>query len=114
MRGFEKHLEEFQQRDVELVAVSVDPPETTREHTRRMGFSFRFLCDPEAKVIRQLDLLHPGASMEGTDIARPAEFLLDPTGTVRWLNLTDNWRIRPRPQDVLEVVKQIQSRPPGE
>ena len=35
-----------------------------------------------------------GAAPRGIDIARPAEFLIDPTGTVRWVNLTDDIRVR--------------------
>jgi hypothetical protein len=56
-------------------------------------------------VIRRYDLVHVGAGENGRDIARPAEFLLDSTGTVRWLNLTENYWIRARPGQVLEVSK---------
>jgi hypothetical protein len=41
-------------------------------------------------VIRRYDLLHKGAGVNGHDIARPAEFLLDSSGTIRWINLTGN------------------------
>ena|SRR5215467_1535025 len=34
------------------------------------------------------DLPHPGAGVNGHDMARPAEFLLDSSGIVRWVNLT--------------------------
>ena len=109
MRGFQKHLSEFKARNVEIVAASVDPPETTRKHTEMMGYTYPFLCDTEAEVIRQLDLLHEGGGMEAPDISRPAEFLIDPTGTVRWVNLTENWRIRPRPEEVLNIITEIQA-----
>jgi hypothetical protein len=35
-------------------------------------------------------------------VARPAEFLLDRTGTVRWRNLTEDYRVRARPKEILE------------
>jgi peroxiredoxin len=111
LRSFQKHLPEFEARNVQLVAASVDPPEVTREHTEKMGFTYRFLCDPEAAAIKQLDLLHEDGGMEAPDIARPAEFLIDPNGTVRWVNLTENWRIRQRPEDILHIIDEIAALP---
>jgi hypothetical protein len=43
-----------------------------------------------------LDLLHAGAGPKETDIARPAEFLIDSGGTIRWVNLTENIGVRAR------------------
>jgi hypothetical protein len=40
-------------------------------------------------------------------IARPAELLLDPSGTVRWRDLTDDYRVRARPEAVLEAFDGI-------
>ena len=63
-----------------------------------------FLSDPQAEVIRRYDVLHAGAGEGGRGIARPAEFLVDPTGVVRWVNLTDDIRVRARPQTVLREL----------
>jgi len=57
-------------------------------------------------VIRRYDLLHRGAGPKGADIARPAEFLIDSTGTIRWVNLTENIAVRARPEQVLEAFEQ--------
>jgi len=56
-------------------------------------------------VIRRYDLAHKGAGIHGEDIARPAEFLIDSTSTAVWINLTENYWIRARPEQVLEVSK---------
>jgi len=111
LRGFQEHLPEFEARNVAVIAASVDPPEVTREHTQKMGYTFRFLCDPNREVIQQLDLVHAGGSMEGDDIFRPAEFLIDPQGIVRWVNLTENWRLRPRPEDILHIIDEMAAIP---
>jgi len=68
-----------------------------------MGFTFPFLCDPKAEVVRRYDLLHPGAGPKGADISRPAEFLVDSNGTIRWANLTENAAVRARPEQVLKA-----------
>ena len=46
---------------------------------------------------------------KGADIARPAEFLLDSNGVVRWVNLTENIAVRARPQQVLDAFNQSQA-----
>ncbi len=94
-------------RGVRLAAVSVDPPEVSREHCAKLGYTYTFLSDPEAETIKAYDLLHAGAGPGGQAVARPAEFLIDTTGTIRWVNLTEDWRVRPRPEDVLRVIDEL-------
>ena len=71
-------------------------------------YTFTFLSDPKAEVIRRYDLVHAGAGENGADIARPAEFLVDRNGTVRWINLTENYFVRARPEDVLEKANLLE------
>lgn len=89
------------------VAISVDTPEASRDLCQKAGYTFTFLSDPKADVIRRYDLLHAGAGIGGEDIARPAEFLVDSSGTVRWVNLTENYWIRARPDQIIEVAKTL-------
>ncbi len=75
-----------------------------RGHIEKTGWTYTFLADPQAEVTRRYDLVHAGAAPgTGTDIARPAEILIDPTGTIRWVDLTEDYRVRARPETVLEV-----------
>ena len=68
-----------------------------------MGYTFPFLSDPSAEVIRRYDVLHSKGGPRGIDIARPAEFLIDGSGTVQWRNLTEDAAVRARPQQVLNT-----------
>ena len=87
------------------MAISVDSPETSRNLMQQQGYTFTFLSDPSAEAIRRFDLVHAGQGEGGSDIARPAEFLVDTTGTVRWVHLTENYWVRARPEEVIEVSK---------
>ena len=89
------------------VAISVDPPEVSRDLCEKAGYTFTFLSDPKADVIRRYDLVHAGAGIDGQDIARPAEFLVDSSGTVRWVNLTENYWVRARPDQIIAVAKAL-------
>ena len=87
------------------MAISVDTPEESRNLVQRQGYTFPFLSDQNREVIRRYDLVHAGAGENGRDIARPAEFLIDSSGTVRWVHLTENYWVRAKPEDVLDVSK---------
>lgn len=89
------------------MAISVDTPEVSRNLIQQAGYTFPFLSDPKADAIRRFDLVHAGAGTNGQDIARPAEFLVDSTGTVRWVNLTENYWIRARPEQILEAANAL-------
>jgi peroxiredoxin len=87
------------------LAVSVDPPAVTRAHAAKNGWTYTFLADPDAKAIRRYDLQQDVG--DGKVIARPAELLVDPTGTVRWVDLTHDLRVRTRPETVLAVFDRL-------
>jgi peroxiredoxin len=109
LRSFQQKLSEFDARGVRVVGISVDTPEINRRQRQRFGFKFPLLTDENARVIRRYDVLHPGAGPKGADIARPAEFLVDSTGTIRWVNLTESIMVRARPSQVLEAFDQARS-----
>ena len=108
MRSFQQKLPEFEARGIRVVGISVDPPDASRRQSHKLGYTFPLLSDPEAKVIRRYDVLHPGAGPKGSDIARPAEFLIDSSRLVRWVNLTDNIAVRARPEQVLRAFDELQ------
>jgi peroxiredoxin len=103
LRGIEKSLDKLSEVGIRPVAISVDAPDVSRDLAQQQGYTFPLLSDQNVEVIRRYDLVHAGAGENGHDIARPAEFLLDSTGTVRWINLTENYWVRARPEQVLEV-----------
>ncbi len=89
------------------MAISVDSPSESQDLCRKARYTYTFLSDPNAEVIRRYDLLHKGAGLNGHDIARPAEFLLDSSGTIRWVNLTDDVRVRARPEQMLAAAETL-------
>jgi peroxiredoxin len=92
---------------VRPVAISVDSPEESASLCKKAGYTYTFLSDPNAKLIRRYDLLHAGAGFDGKDISRPAEFLLDSSGVVQWINMTEDIRVRATPDQMLEAAKAL-------
>jgi peroxiredoxin len=97
-------LREFRSRGVEILAISVDSNQESRKLCASRGYTFPFLSDPKAEVIRSYGVLHPRGGPDGHDIARPAEFLVDSAGIIRWENFTDSILIRARPAEVLQTI----------
>lgn len=103
MRSLEEEKAEFAKRGVRLVAISVDPPAVSKEHAEDQGFSFLFLSDEKAQVLAAWDLVHEDAH-DGHDISKPAEFLVDSGGVIRWRNLNENFIDRIDAADALEAI----------
>ena len=87
------------------MAISVDTPEESRDLCKKAGYTFPLLSDQRTEAIRRYDLVH--TLEKGHDIARPAEFLIDRNGIVRWRNLTGDLRIRATPEQMLEAAKKL-------
>jgi peroxiredoxin len=107
LRGIQENLQEFAAQGVRPVAISVDLPEESENLRKKRGYTFTFLSDPQTETIRRYDLLHKGAGPEEHDIARPAEFLVDRSGIVRWENFTEDIRVRPRAQQMLAAANSL-------
>ena len=68
------------------------------------GFGFALLSDPDLETIKAYGLQHIDGGIEG-DIARPATLIVDGDGRIVWLHLTDDWRVRPRPAELLKILE---------
>ena len=93
---------EFEKRNVQILAISIDAVEDSAELSRSLGLSYPLLSDPDAKTIRAYGLVHedPGLGLER--ISRPATLLLDEEGRIVYRFIPDNWRVRIRPEMLLE------------
>ena len=100
----EQRLKDFNDRGVEIAAISVDTPDQSRKLCASEHYTYTFLSDPKAEVIRKYGVLHARAGEEGQDVARPAEFLVDTSRTVRWVNLTEDLRVRARAENILRAI----------
>ncbi len=71
------------------------------------GATFTFLSDPEGRLLDAFDMRHTAGRMDGVDIAQSASFLLDPRGRILWQKVAENYRVRPRPSEILAAADQL-------
>jgi len=108
LRGIENNSNKFYEAGIRVVGISVDTPEETRQHmVQEAGYTFTFLSDLKLEALRRYDLVHANEIASGKDIARPAEFLIDPSGTVRWRMVSNNFFKHALPEQLLEAVKTL-------
>jgi peroxiredoxin len=88
-----------------VVAVSVDTSEESARLAEELDLEFPILSDVQENAIRAWGLVHENGKPGGGAISRPAIFLVEPEGTISWRRLTDDYRVRLRPEDVLEVLQ---------
>jgi peroxiredoxin len=90
-----------------VIAISVDSPSDSEDLRHSQGYTFPILSDANEEVIRRWDLVHVHGRRDGADISRPAEFLIDSSGKIRWVNLTDDLVVRARPREALAAFDTI-------
>ena len=73
-----------------------------------MRLPFALLSDADEQVIRRYGLLHEKGRFGISDIARPANLLLDGDRVIRWATFTDNWRVRTPPEALVEAARHLQ------
>lgn len=97
----------MQQKGGRLIAVCVDPPAQTRATIERNKLPFAILSDPQAGVIRAYGVLHERGGPGGTDIALPAQFLIDRSGRIVWRYVADKVNHRPIPGDIIRRINEL-------
>ena len=77
--------------------------ENAREAAESYGLTFSLLADPTLETIAAYGVRHEDGGISG-DVARPATLVVDRDGRVVYRELTDDWRVRPRPREILDVL----------
>jgi len=109
LRGLQLRASDFEAAGAKLVAVSVDSIELNRGVVEKIGLTLPVLSDPELVAIDAFGLRHAKGNplaeppLSG-DIARPAVYVIE-GGAIRWRDLTDSYRLRVDPDDVLAALR---------
>ena len=128
MTAFVYESERYVPAGVQIIGISVEPPEEGKKLLERVTrdckedrpqikldpYPLRLLTDPDAKLIRAV-----GAENEGHWaglIAAPITYAVDSTGKVRWAYVSDSAADRPSPVALAKAAVAVASRqaPPAD
>jgi peroxiredoxin len=86
-----------------LVVISSEAAEEGRAVKAEHELPFPLLVDEGAEVIRAYEVFHENES-KGREITRPAGFVLDAGGTIRWAYVGERASDRPKLDAMLAAV----------
>jgi peroxiredoxin len=105
---------ELSELGAKVALVSPQPHENTVALAKRFDVDFVFLTDPKNRAAKLLDLemkhgLPMGMQVFGydSDTVLPTVIVLDREGVIRWVDETDNYRVRPEPTTFLPLVREL-------
>lgn len=116
---------EFEKRGILPVLISVDKPDASSLVQRTYDIPFPVLSDPDLHALEAFRVTMEvdeatlkkyeeyGINLEAWShrnhhkIAVPSVFFVDKKGTVRWTHSAMDYRVRPSPQQLLEVADRI-------
>jgi peroxiredoxin len=115
-------LPQFQQKGLQIAAISVDTPGEEAKTQAKQGVAFPMLSDSDLAVHKAFHVVHvpPDAEAKalagyGIDLEKysgqrhhsfavPAIFLIDRTGTIRWQHVDQDYKTRPTPEQMLDIA----------
>jgi peroxiredoxin Q/BCP len=86
----------------DVVAISVDKPEKSRELSDKLKLPYPILSDVDHRVIDAYDLYNADGK-----ISKPATYVIDTKGVVRWSFFEEDYKIRPLDDVILEELRRI-------
>ncbi len=122
LKEFDALLPDLTKHGVSVFALSKDTVEEADIQKNRDGLSFTLLSDPKLEVIKQYGVEHHkalgGVTTSSTlfglptappnsfsSMAIPTSLLIDENGIIRWIDQSEDYRIRASREVVLDAVK---------
>jgi len=105
---------ELAQRGVQVLLVSPQPQQHSKELSARFDAPMQFLVDDDSAAAKALGIAAPDGLPMGLqalgyhrDTVLPTVLLVDREGRIAWNHLTDNYRLRPEPDTFIEVIDRL-------
>ena len=96
------NYDKFKAAGAEVLGISVDPAEKSRELAEQLKIRFPLLSDKDHKVIDEYDILDPGGKISIASV-----FVVDKKGIVRWSYVTDDYKVRPLDDVILTELAKL-------
>lgn len=101
----QSQYERFRARDVEVIAISVDPGNHSRAMIRRMGLEFPVLSDEDQSVMKAFGVQNP----DTRELALHAVYIVDEDREIIYRKVASR---RPKSQELLDAIDYARGRYP--
>ena len=103
----------LEQRGAQVILISPQSEAHTRSLARKFDVPMKFLIDTDNQAARRLGVFAENGLPTGmqalgydSDVPLPTVFITGADGRILYADLTDNYRIRPEPDEFLRVLDQ--------
>lgn len=104
----------IKEKGASLIFISPQSPKHTKSLAKKFDIPAIFLIDEGLKAAKKLDIFNAFGTPLGmevlgydTDNVFPTLIITDKNGIVRLADLTDNYRVRPEPDNYLRILEEI-------
>lgn len=104
---FVKHYDELKALDVQVLGVSVDPPEINRGVQQNLKAPFPLLSDAKHEAMEAFGTRGPTQKPDEGIINTSTLVLIDKTGKVRWIHQAEDYRVRPPIAQVISEARKL-------
>ena len=102
--GLADRREEFARLGVHVFGLAIDEPGDLTELQERLGEAVTLLADPSGQAVSGFDMIDPDPFPDRVQ-ARAGTFWIDRDGRLRFRWLTDSYRERPKPEEILAKIR---------
>jgi peroxiredoxin len=103
MGHIRKNMGEFEKRAAAVLGILAQNPDKVKEHLEKETYPFPLLVDADRKVVKDYGV-YVRVNFESYNIARPANFILDGEGTIRYIFIASNQADFPRDEELYRVL----------
>ena len=107
-----KHYQQIAKNGTQIVLISPQPHSNTQNMAKKFDVPFNFMLDKNNEAAQKLNIamangLPAGMEMLGydSDTVYPTVIITDKKGVIRFVDQTDNYRIRPEPQTFMPYLE---------
>jgi len=93
---------------VQVVAVVAQSPEPVRTYIEETGLPFNILIDKSRAVLKAYGVWH-AFGLSAWNIAKPALFLIDRSGAIRYSFIANNQREFPSHGEIMEAIARLRA-----
>ena len=106
---FIKHQKELKELDVQVIGVSVDPPDKAKFAADKLGATFPILPDPDRKVMKLYGIESPIYNgKDGLPLNTPTLVFIDHQGIIQWIHQAPYYRTRAPVLDTIQHARSLE------
>ena len=105
----EASYQEFAKRNIRVIVISNDD-QVQAQKSQATFPHLTVISDKDQNIAKSMQVIHPGAAVDGSDTNAPTTFLVDGAGSVRWFFRTSRLVARLSPTELLRAIDETWSK----